>query len=404
LSYSLPMNDGAMTSLSTLRARAADSLEVAPEGLRRRGPSGYLLLNVGGWLFFGAAVMIGWLEQYPWDVILAIAPAFILIGFLLSLLLGLAYDRLGVGPASFGRALAISLAGSYAAAVLWTGAFYYYRHFAAGIIHSAIIGAPSSLSFPSDWILDGTLDNSLPLFGWSLVRLGLQYNTALREQREQALRAVAAARDAQLRMLAYQLNPHFLFNTLNSIRALINEDRQRAREMVTALSGYLRYALVERPLHVALLEEEVASVRGYLAIEQVRFEERLDARVEIEPDALRCEVPAFLLNPLVENALKHGAPGAGGAPLVLRVEARLVKPDRLRLVVENTGRWGDGRATVPNVEAGDDGLPGGVGLANVRARLAALHPADHRIEIEEADGRVRVLVELPARYRAEVAT
>src|SRR5918992_683417 len=362
-----------MTSLSTLRAGAADPLEVAPDGTRRRGPSGYLLLNVGGWLFFGAAVMIGWLEQYPWDVILAITPAFILIGFLLSLVLGLAYDRLGVGPASFGRALAISLAGSYAAAVLWTAAFYYYQRFGAAIVHSAIVGGPSSLFFPPDWILDGALDNSLPLFGWSLVRLGFQYNRALREQREQALRAVAAARDAQLRMLAYQLNPHFLFNTLNSIRALINEDRQRARDMVTALAGYLRYALVERPLHVALLEEEVASVRGYLAIEQARFEERLDARLEIEPAALRCEVPAFLLNPLVENALKHGA-GPAGTPLVLRVEARLVVPDRLRLVVENTGRWAAARTTAPAAGEGDDGLPGGVGLANVRARLAALHP------------------------------
>jgi LytS/YehU family sensor histidine kinase len=174
--------------------------------------------------------------------------------------------------------------------------------------------------------------------------------------------------------------------------------------MVTALSGYLRYALVERPLHVALLEEEVASVRGYLAIERVRFEERLDARIDIDPAALRCEVPAFLLNPLVENAVRHGVAGAFGAPLVLRVEARLVEPDRLRLVVENTGRWGDGRATPPAVEEGDDGLPGGVGLANVRARLAALHPAEHRIEIEERDGRVRVLVELPARHRAEAAT
>jgi len=174
--------------------------------------------------------------------------------------------------------------------------------------------------------------------------------------------------------------------------------------MVTALSGYLRYALVERPLHVALLEEEVASVRGYLAIEQVRFEERLDARVDVEPAALRCEVPAFLLNPLVENALKHGAAGAAGAPLVLRVEARLVAPDRLRVVVENTGRWAGGRTTAPEADEDDDGLPGGVGLANVRARLAALHPAEHRIEIEEADGRVRVLLELPARCRAEAAT
>jgi LytS/YehU family sensor histidine kinase len=235
------------------------------------------------------------------------------------------------------------------------------------------------------------------------VRLGLQYNSALRHQREQALRAVAAARDAQLRMLAYQLNPHFLFNTLNSIRALINEDRQRAREMVTALAGYLRYALVERPLHVAPLEEEVASVRGYLAIEQVRFEERLDVRMEVEPNALRCEVPAFLLNPLVENALKHSAAGTADAPLVLRVEARLVEPNRLRLVVENSGRWAARGATTPNVGDGDNGLPGGVGLANVRARLEALHPGDHRMVIEEMDGRVRVMVELPARYRTDAA-
>ena len=387
--------------MSTLRAGVADSTEVALDGKRRRGPSGYLLLNVGGWLLFGAAVMIGWLEQYPWEVVIAITPAYILIGFLLSLLLGLAYDRLGVGPASFGRALAISVAGSYAAAVPWTAAFYYYLHFGASIIHSVIVGAPSSLSFPPDWILDGTLDNSLPLLGWSLARLGLQYNTALREQREQALRAVAAARDAQLRMLAYQLNPHFLFNTLNSIRALINEDRQRAREMVTALSGYLRYAMVERPLHVALLEEEVESVRGYLAIEKVRFEERLDVRVDVDPAALRCEVPAFLLNPLVENALKHGAAGTATAPLVVRVAARLVEPDRLMLVVENTGVWKGRGKTAPAAGEGDDGLPGGVGLANVRARLRALHPRDHRVGMEHGCGRVRFLVELPARFRAE---
>jgi hypothetical protein len=391
-----------MKPFSTLRPHASDSVEVAPHSTR--GRSGYTLLNVGGWLVFGAAMMIGWLDVYPWEVVLATTPVYILIGILMSLVLGLVYDRLGVGPASFGRALAISIGGSYAAGVLWTVTYYYYRHHGAAIVHSLIIGAPSTLSFRHEWILDGALINGcLPLFGWSLIRLGLQYNVALREQREKALRAVADARDAQLRMLAYQLNPHFLFNTLNSIRALINEDRQRAREMVTALSGYLRYALVERPLHVALLEEEVASVRGYLEIEQVRFEERLDARVEIEPDALRCEVPAFLLNPLVENALKHGV-GAADAPLVLRVEARLVEPDRLRLVVENTGRWVDGRTTAHSAREGEDGLPGGVGLANVRARLAALHPGEHRIEIEEAVGRVRVVVELPARRRAEGAT
>jgi hypothetical protein len=370
-----------------------------------RPPATHLFINAAGWLLFGAAMTIGWIEIMPWHVQLATTPVYILLGFLVSLLLGRAYDRLGVGRSTFGRTLAIIVAGSFAGGALWIVAFYCYRLFGANFVHSLVIGGPSPLEFRGEWIFDGTFsDGALPLFGWSLLRLGLRYNTQLGEQREQALRAEAAARDAQLRMLAYQLNPHFLFNTLNSIRALINEDRARAREMVTALSGYLRYALVERPLHVALLEEEVASVRGYLAIEQVRFEERLDARMQIDAAALRCEVPAFLLNPLVENAVKHGAAGTADAPLVLRVEARLVQPDRLRLVVENTGGWNGRQPTpIPGWEHGD-GRPGGIGLANVRARLEALHPGTHRIDIEEGEGRVRVTVELPAVCRDQAAT
>lgn len=371
----------------------------------RRSPSGYLLLNVGGWLLFGVAMVIGWLDVMPWSVIVATQPVYVLIGFLLSLLLGFVYDRLGVGPASFGRALAITLVGSYVAGCLWILAFYSYRQFGANIVHSLIIGEPSTLRVRHGWMLDGALVNgALPLIGWSLVRLGFQYNVALREQREQALRAVAEARDAQLRMLAYQLNPHFLFNTLNSIRALINEDGQRAREMVTALSGYLRYSLVERPLHTALLEEEVESVRGYLAIEKVRFEERLDVRMDIEAAALRCEVPAFLLNPLVENALKHGAALDPGKPLVVGVKAWLVEPDRLRLMVENTGVWKGMRHSATDAGDKEDDAPGGVGLANVRARLRALHPGDHRVGMDHGHGRVRFHVELPARFREEGAT
>jgi signal transduction histidine kinase len=361
-----------------------------------------MLLNMGGWLLFGVAMIIGWLDVMPWAVLLATQPVYVMIGFLLSLLLGVVYDRLGVGPASFGRALAIILLASYVAGCLWIIAYYFYRHFGVDVVHELLVGYPSPVPIRQGWILDGALVNgALPLIGWSLVRLGFQYNVALREQREEALRAAAAARDAQLRMLAYQLNPHFLFNTLNSIRALINEDRQRAREMVTALSGYLRYALVERPLHTALLEEEVESVRGYLAIEKVRFEERLDVRMDIEPAALRCEVPAFLLNPLVENAIKHGTPPAFNAPLVVRVKAWLVEPDRLRLMVENTGVWKGRRKNEPAPVEVADGEPGGVGLANVRARLRAIYPGNHRVGMDHGCGRVRFHVELPARFRDE---
>ena len=373
--------------------------EMPSEGPRRHRLNG-LLLNAGGWLLWGVAWGTGRFLEMQWEAFVAIQVPYILTGFLLSLLLAFLYNRLGVGPASFGRSLAIILVASYLAGLLWVVSAHYYRQIGADFVHTLLLGGPSpnSLSYPGRPGFMRQVWSTFPLmFGWSVIRLGLQYNSALREQREQALRAAAAARDAQLRMLAYQLNPHFLFNTLNSIRALINEDGQRARDMVTALSGYLRYALLERPLHVALLEEEVASVRGYLSIEKVRFEERLDARLDVDPAALRCEVPAFLLNPLVENAVKHGTGGTADAPLVLRVQARLVEPDRLRVTVENTGGWVDGRNTTTG--AGDDGLPGGVGLANVRARLAALHPGDHRIEIEDADGYVRVVVELPARFR-----
>src|SRR5918992_1000004 len=128
------MTDGAMTPLSTLRANAADSPEAAPDATRRRRrPSGYLLLNAGGWLLFGVAMMIGSLDVMPWDVILATEPVYVLIGFLLSLLLGRVYDRLGVEPTSFGRTLAISVAGGGGVGGVWAGALYYYPHPGAGI-------------------------------------------------------------------------------------------------------------------------------------------------------------------------------------------------------------------------------------------------------------------------------
>ena len=125
-----------MTPQSTLPLGAARSLDAAPGRPQRRGPISYALLNVGGWLLFGVAMVIGTLDVLPWDVILATQTVYVLIGFLLSLALGAAYDRLGVGPASFGRALVVLVVGSYVAGVLWIVTYYYYRHFGAGLVHS----------------------------------------------------------------------------------------------------------------------------------------------------------------------------------------------------------------------------------------------------------------------------
>ena len=137
-----------MTPLPDLRLAASSPLDAAPDPPQRRVPRRYLLFNAGGWLVFGIAMVIGVLDVLPWPVTLATQPVYVLIGFSLSLLLGVVYDRLGVGPASFGRTLAIIVAGSYVTGVLWIVAYYFYRHFGAGIgagvgaIGGLIVGAP----------------------------------------------------------------------------------------------------------------------------------------------------------------------------------------------------------------------------------------------------------------------
>jgi LytS/YehU family sensor histidine kinase len=236
-------------------------------------------------------------------------------------------------------------------------------------------------------VLDNTVYNTLTLVAWSTLYVGLLYRDMLQAQRDSALRAAAEARDAQLRMLAYQLNPHFLFNTLNSLRAMIDEDRDRARDMVTELARFLRYALVDRPLHLAPLREEVAAVRGYLAIEAIRFEDRLDVRVEVTPAAAECRVPAFLLNPLVENAIKHGRPSHPGAPLRVRLHAG-VAAGRLEIVVESSGTLDE--------RAGPERSRGGIGLRNVRERLEHHYPGSHRFALEGGAALVRVTIDIPA--------
>ncbi len=148
---------------------------------------------------------------------------------------------------------------------------------------------------------------------WSAAYFGVLVWRRSQEREREATEARRLAQEAQLQMLAYQLNPHFLFNALTSIRAMIDEDRARARQMVTQLAAFLRHALVERALETTTLAAELDALRGYLAIEQIRFEERLAIETHVDPAAESCAIPAFLIHPLLENAIKHGARDAGTA-------------------------------------------------------------------------------------------
>ena len=198
-----------------------------------------------------------------------------------------------------------------------------------------------------------------------------------------ALESQVSAREAELRALRAQLNPHFLFNSLNSINALVGTDPEGARRMCERLGDFLRRTLALGAREAVPLGEELALVDRYLDIEQVRFGDRLRVERVVDPAMLSCQVPPLLLQPLIENAIKHGVQDVleGGE---VRLEARRAGA-RLVLTVENPLD-----ATAP-ARRGE-----GVGLENVRRRLAALGSRDARLTASRLGERFRVTLELPA--------
>ncbi len=208
---------------------------------------------------------------------------------------------------------------------------------------------------------------------------------------------------SQLRALKMQLHPHFLFNTLNSISALLHRDPEAADQMVARLGDFLRLTLENSGDQEVTLEQEMAFLRCYLEIEMVRHD-RLSVETQVEPQTLSALVPNLILQPLVENAIRHGisrqsAPG--------RLAIRAAESDgRLRLEVEDNGPGlalvSDGDAPAAPQDLLARTLAGGVGLANTRARLEHLYGADGRLELARATPR-GMLVTLDIPFRVEAA-
>jgi two-component system sensor histidine kinase AlgZ len=210
---------------------------------------------------------------------------------------------------------------------------------------------------------------------------------ARRRAEQQTLELAVLAREAELKALKAQVHPHFLFNSLNSISALTASDPARAREMCILLAEFFRksLALGERPS--VSLDEELAVARTYLAIEGIRFGSRLAVEEKVDAAGRACRLPPLLLQPLVENAIRHGiATRTEGG--VLRLEAS-TDGDKLRLLVEN-----------PFDPDSPSRKGVGLGLANVRQRLHARYGEKARLDAERAPDRFRVTVLLPAEVEA----
>lgn len=141
---------------------------------------------------------------------------------------------------------------------------------------------------------------------WNLIYFIFHYATRVRNQQIESLKTESLIRDLQLQTIKSHINPHFIFNALNSIRALIDENPTRARQAITELSNILRSSMLADKLETVSLEKELAIVKDYLALEEIRFEERLKVRFEIDEHTLDQQVPPMMLQTLVENAIKHG--------------------------------------------------------------------------------------------------
>ena len=235
--------------------------------------------------------------------------------------------------------------------------------------------------------LGAILLNFALLAAWAALYYGINYFLLLEEEIDQREKLESQASSAQLAMLRYQLNPHFLFNTLNSISTLVLlKQTERANAMLARLSSFLRYTLANEPTGKVTLAQEVETLKLYLEIEKMRFEERLRPHFKIESETIGARLPSLLLQPLIENAIKYAVtPSENGADIWITA-TREGQAVRIEVADDGNGENANFAAT-PST---------GVGLANIRDRLSQAYGAAHRFETRKNErGGFSVIVEIP---------
>jgi hypothetical protein len=248
-------------------------------------------------------------------------------------------------------------------------------------------------------LVGDSAQSAVVLFLWCSLYFSIKQWQRSADERERLLRAESEVREARLSALRYQLNPHFLFNSLNAASTLMLEgDAPAATRMLAQIGDLLRTTLDYNASPETRLSQELAFIQQYLAIEQTRLGEKLRVEVSVSRDTLDAAVPTMLLQPLVENAVRHGvAPVVEGG--MVRIESRR-SADRLCIAVRNSGaRHGtEGSSPSNGAGSGANGKSRGIGLKNTEERLKTLYGNDHRFLLEwpEAGGCV-VTIDVPLR-------
>jgi len=313
----------------------------------------FWILNISGWAGYTLAAWLGALAHEKPESYFAVIIASAVTGFLATLGMRVLYRSL------WSRSLLALTSGMLAAC--YVVAFFW--QWLRNVLYYDWVKNNWQPEHLMDYI-GGVMGSFYIMLCWSGLYFGIKYYQQLQDQTEQTLKATAAAHQAQLKMLRYQLNPHFLFNTLNAISTLILDGaNETANKAVSRLSDFLRYTLENDPMSRVTLGSELNALDLYLEIEKVRFGDRLVVEKSIEATAQEALVPSLILQPLIENAIKYAiTPSEQGG--TLRIFAR-VQRGTLVLQISDTG---------PGLDGGDNGQKScGVGLRNTRERLQQLY-------------------------------
>ena len=339
--------------------------------------------QLGGWLLYAAAVAAGMLPMLHERDEVAYHVGFLLSGFLLSFAMYGVCHALWQARVPLMRALFTCTVVAYG----------------LGLVVSAVSvwsmlrysSSTEKAHFHWTYIFAYGIGSCLVLVAWGFLYFGIKHYQGWEEEKLRLQALEVMAKDAQMRALRYQLQPHFLFNTLNAISTLVLDNQPRiATQMIARLADLLRRTLESPDTHQVSLKEEVAVTKEYLALEKVRFGPRLMVTFEIDPQTQEALVPRFLLQPLVENAIRHGiAKRPDGGNLVLHSDT---VGGRLRVRIENDSAEDDDPVLRRNTATPHRG----VGLTNTRARLQQMYGYEATLETHAtANGTYEVRISMP---------
>ncbi len=330
----------------------------------------FWFLQTAGWLLYFGISLLSYLGREALTTFLFVRYATASIaGFLATLILRYLFRRIKIRERSIFSLSFLTIIFSLLGAnlVIWISNFLRYPY--SGI--EALTTNPTLVSY-----LYRVIWWFIPIIGWCACYLGIKFWQEWMIRKDRTEKANALVQAAQLQMLRYRMNPHFLFNALNSIRALISESKSSAKKMVTELSEYLRYSLVSRTHENVPFKEEMESVRHYFNIQKIRYENKLEVSFDIDPAVEEFPIVSYLIHPLAENAVKHGM-RTSPMPLKVQITAKSHQGN-LTIEVRNSGIWIE-----PADKKKDTVFSSG--LANVRQRLIESYPERHHFEIFEKE-------------------